>query len=156
MPEAKIIFRESNGYTKTTTIDETGYYEMRVAPGWSGTVVPFRIGYSFAPENLIYQQLMNDQPDQNFEASIIQYTISGKIQNSDNNQGLSNITLRYGLAGFVLSTNESGFFTIVVPFEWSGTITPENVGYNFTPQYLTIESVHSDVENQIFSAVSTH
>lgn len=156
IPESKIIFRDANGYTKTTAIDENGYFEMRVEPGWSGTLIPVFKGHSFAPENRIYQQLMTDQIEQNFEASVILYTITGIIKDSENNQGVSNIRLRYGLAGSAVTTNDQGMFSIVVPFGWSGTITPENIGYEFTPQSMTINNIHDDLDSNVFSANPTH
>ncbi|KPA12862.1 Ig domain-containing protein [Candidatus Magnetomorum sp. HK-1] len=156
LPEAKIVFRDANGYTKTTAIDENGHYEMRVAPGWSGTVIPTFIGHSFAPENFVYQQLMTDKTQQDFEASVLLFTITGEINGSENNQGVSNIRLRYGVAGFAVTTNEQGMFSIVVPFGWSGTISPENVGYEFSPQSMTIENIYQNLESKDFSASSTH
>ena len=156
IPEAKIVFRDTNGYTKTTAIDENGHYEMRVAPGWSGTVIPTFRGHSFVPENLIYQQLMTDKTQQDFEASVILYTISGTIKESENNKGVSNIRIRYGVAGFAVTTNEQGMFSIAVPFGWSGIITPENVGYEFSPQSMTIDNICENLANENFSASSTH
>jgi len=156
MPEATILFRDANGYTRTAIIDEDGFYEMKVPPGWSGTIIPVRSGYSFIPENLIYQQLMTDQLHQDFMASAIKFTLSGKVELREKNQGLANIRLRYGVAGFTVNTNEQGVFSIVVPFRWSGTITPESIAYEFTPQSMTIESVYSDLNQINFSAISTN
>jgi C1A family cysteine protease len=154
MPEAMLIIRDTNGYTRIAGIDENGYYETKIPQGWSGTIIPEKVGYNFIPPNRIYNQLITNQIQQDFEASIIHYTISGKIMDSNNGHGLSTIKLRYGSAGYAVVTNSQGMYSIVVPFGWSGIITPENSGYSFSPQSITTESIQQDFENKNFTATA--
>ncbi|MEA3348937.1 MAG: hypothetical protein U9Q39_07780, partial [Pseudomonadota bacterium] len=58
-----------NGLPGPPATDENGYYGEIVDAGWSGTIVPEKIGYTFTPENRVYSSVENDQPDQNFSVS---------------------------------------------------------------------------------------
>jgi hypothetical protein len=57
--------------TKTTTADSSGVYSFRVPYDWSGTVTPSMTGYAFTPTTRTYTNIVTDQIDQDFQASII-------------------------------------------------------------------------------------
>jgi len=58
----------------------------------------------------------------------ISNTISGNV-------GVAGVTLSYTEAGAPKSVlaDASGNYTIKVPFGWTGTVTPKQIGYQFTP-----------------------
>ena len=60
----------------TPTTDASGNYTATVDYGFSGTVTPTRAGYSFSPSSWDYATVTSDQLDDNYTASIIQYTLT--------------------------------------------------------------------------------
>jgi hypothetical protein len=54
---------------KSTTSDGSGNYSITVPYGWSGTVTPSRIGFSFTPANRNYSNVFSNQVNQNYIAS---------------------------------------------------------------------------------------
>ena len=44
----------------------SGYYSGRVPNGWSGTIAPFKIGYTFTPPYTDYPSVTSNQPNQNY------------------------------------------------------------------------------------------
>jgi hypothetical protein len=44
-----------------------GYYEDTVPSGWTGTARPFKLGYSFIPDQTDYNQVINDQTTDYYE-----------------------------------------------------------------------------------------
>jgi|GEM_PF-1038482 len=57
----------SNSGASTIT-DASGYYELYLPDGWSGTVVPNKSNYVFAPGSKDYSGLTSDQAGQDFSA----------------------------------------------------------------------------------------
>ncbi len=62
---------------KTAVSDVNGDYSFTVSYNWSGTVTPSLAGYTFTPANNVYTNVLADQPNQNYAAEPILYTISG-------------------------------------------------------------------------------
>ncbi len=77
------------------------------------------------------------------EGRILTYTISGSV-------GLSGVTMN-GLPNTV--TNENGYYSAVVKYGWSGTVTPVMAGYTFEPQKRSYPKVTSDQSNQDYIAM---
>ena len=50
------------------------------------------------------------------------------------------------------TTDNQGYYSISIPYGWSGTITPAKVGYEFTPISETYSNVISDLTDQNFDA----
>ena len=76
------------------------------------------------------------------EGQMVTYTISGSV-------GLSGVTMN-GLPNTV--TDENGYYSAVVKYGWSGTVTPVMAGYTFEPQKRTYPKVTSDQSNQDYIA----
>lgn len=74
------------------------------------------------------------------------YAISGSL-------GLAGVTLTYidGIKRTSIS-NTDGSYTITVPYNWSGTITPSKSGYLFTPVNKSYNDVQTDQSNQDYTA----
>ena len=76
------------------------------------------------------------------EGQMVTYTISGSV-------GLSGVTMN-GLPNTV--TDGNGYYSAVVKYGWSGTVTPVMAGYTFEPQKTTYPKVTSDQSNQDYIA----
>ena len=71
-----------------------------------------------------------------------------------------------GVAGAVLSytdgtprtvtANSSGAYSITVPFNWSGTVTPSKAGYFFTPRSVSYTNLTAPQTIQNFTAVPAY
>jgi M6 family metalloprotease-like protein/uncharacterized repeat protein (TIGR02543 family) len=72
----------SNGGGSTTT-DSSGNYSHSVNQGWSGNATPSKTGYAFSPESRSYDNVASDQTGQDYTATILTYTISGKVSTGE-------------------------------------------------------------------------
>jgi len=77
---------------------------------------------------------------QAFEAVKVTYTISGSA-------GISGVTMK-GLPGATVVTDQNGFYSAVVDWDWKGTVTPVLEGYNFTPASRIYSKVPGDMSNE--------
>ena len=124
--------------------DMSGYYNATVKYGFSGTVEPKKAGYTFKPGSTMYTQVKNDKMEENYEASLVKLTISGKIS------GVKDVEIN-GLPGII--TGEDGSYTATVDYGWQGTVTPMKEGYEFKPESKTYPSVTRDMTNENFVGV---
>jgi hypothetical protein len=70
--------------------DESGSYSVSVDHGWTGTVTPTKTDYVFAPPSRSYSQVAADQVSQDYDASLVQYTltiVSGSAGTTDPSPG---------------------------------------------------------------------
>lgn len=79
------------------------------------------------------------------------YPISGYVRDALGN-GVTLVTLN-GLPSSP-QTDSNGYYLDQVPLGWSGTATPLNPGYTFTPSSRTYASVNHSYNNQNYLAVS--
>lgn len=59
----------TDGAAKTATSGADGSYSIMVASGWSGTITPAMIGYTFVPSSRTYSNIVANQPAQNYLAA---------------------------------------------------------------------------------------
>lgn len=123
--------------------DMSGYYTATVKYGFSGTVEPKKNGYTFNPRSKMYAPVNSDKMDENYEASLVKLTISGKIS------GVKDVEI-HGLPGVIIG--QDGTYTGTVDYGWQGTVTPMKEGYDFKPEYKTYASVTKDMTNEHFIA----
>ena len=135
------------GTPKTVLSDASGNYAFEVPAGWSGTVTPSRISYSFSPASRTYSNVNSNLTGQNYTPTLQTFTISG-------NTGTAGVTLRYtnGTPQSVLSDG-SGNYSFTVPYNWSGTVTPSKTGYIFSPANRTYNSVIANQTAQNYTAI---
>lgn len=69
-PVAGVIVSANNGGTSATS-DATGYYELWVPVGWSGTVMASKDSFWFSPGNRTYTNLTVDQPNQDYSGATL-------------------------------------------------------------------------------------
>lgn len=63
----------TNGTPMTTTSDTDGEYAFIVTSGWSGTVTPFKSGYTFTPKSRSYTNVQTEQTAQDYVAKFLVY-----------------------------------------------------------------------------------
>jgi len=119
--------------------DEKGYYSAEIAYGWSGTVRPKKEGYVFEPPNLSYTKVIGCQTDQNYDAKIISFIISGTTR-------VGGVRM-LGLPGTPI-TDENGYYQATVEYGWSGTVRPTKDGFTFEPPEMPYSSVTRDQKKQ--------
>ena len=134
-----------DGTLKTLTSGSNGSYSFTVPYNWSGTLTPTKTGYTFTPTNIVFTSVTTSQSDQNFIANV---TISGST-------GTGSVTLSWVDGGTKTTTSAiNGSYTITVPYNWSGTITPTKVGYTFSPENKVYASVTSNRSGENYTAYS--
>ena len=135
-----------DGETKTLISGEDGDYSFTVPYGWDGTVTPSAFGYYFNPSSKEYEHVTTDLIDQDFTAVKIWPEISG-------NAGVGGATLTYEDNGTKTTTADSnGVYTLIVSYDWSGTVTPSMYGYVFDPPEKSYQNVRSDQIDQDYEA----
>jgi Zn-dependent metalloprotease len=127
----------TDGIAKTATSQADGSYSFQVSGGWSGTVTPSKVGYTFLPATRSYSSLLSDQAYQNYNA-FPSNIISG-------NAGAAGVTLTYidGETRNVISRAD-GTYSFTVHSGWSGIVTPSKIGGIITPASRTYANVTSD------------
>ncbi|HLO58764.1 MAG TPA: T9SS type A sorting domain-containing protein [Bacteroidales bacterium] len=135
---AGVILSYTDGISKSVISDENGNYSFTVSYNWNGIVTPTKNGYSFIPINAVYSNVIADQSGQNFSATAVTFKISG-------NTSASGVTMTYidGVTKTAISDG-IGNYTIIVPYKWSGTITPSKPGVIFTPATRSYTNIIAD------------
>ena len=131
---------------KTVVSNPDGSYSFTVSYNWSGTVTPSLAGYTFTPANIAYTNVLTDQPNQDYAAAPILYTISG-------NSGKAGAVLSWfdGTAKTITSDG-SGVYSFTVSYNWSGIVTPSFTGYAFTPANKVYTNLLADSIDQNYAA----
>jgi hypothetical protein len=100
--------------------DALGAYSATVAVDFSGTVTPILAGYAFDPASRTYTNLPTNQTAQDYTATLLTYTISGRV--TLDSAGLAGVTMA-GLPGNPV-TDGTGFYQAAVSHGTSFTVTP--------------------------------
>jgi len=132
----------------STITDDSGYYAITVPYNWSGSVSVSLVGYSFADKN--YTNIITDQPNQDFTG--YQPTISGYVRKTDGT-ALSGATITASNGGGSGITDVNGYYEIIVPYDWSGTVTAKRVAWQITPASYSYNNLTADELNQDFTAI---
>ncbi len=144
---AGAILSYNDGTPKTVVADGSGNYTLIVSYDWSGTVTPASVCYSFSPLNMSYSNVTANQTAPNYTAVYIpsSYTLTGTTS-------VGGVTLSYtdGTAKTTTSDN-SGNYSITVPCNWSGTITPSKTGFIFSPTKRAYTNVITNLTAQNYA-----
>ena len=73
-------------------------------------------------------------------------TISGYVRKTDNTP-VSGVTMNFSGIG-TTTTNTNGYYSKQVTSGWTGTVTPSQSGYTFTPTSRSYNNVTNDVSNE--------
>lgn len=132
----------------TVTADSSGNYVLPVSDGWSGSVTPSKVGYLFSPTFRTYTSVADNKIGQNYTATIRKLTISGDA-------GAGSVKLTWvdgGVTKSVLSAS-NGAYSLQVPYNWAGKITPSKVGVlAFVPAYRSYGGVTVNKTAQNYQA----
>jgi predicted outer membrane repeat protein len=143
---AGVTVSPDNGGTSDTT-DAGGYYEVTVPYVWSGTVTPAKTGWYFSPESWPYSNVVADQTNQNYAG--YQPTISGYITD-ETGASMAGVLVSADGGGWSDTSDASGYYEIVVPYGWSGTVTAAKTGWGFAPAARLYSNVISNQTGQDF------
>jgi len=158
IPVEGVSIDASNDGSSDTT-DANGFYELTVAYGWSGTVIPGKTGYAFEPNGIDYNNVTTDQND-NYTAILDTFIIAGYAVDSglipldgvlvspDNNGGP--YTSKY-YGGGSDTTDANGYYEVLVDYNWSGKVVPVKYAYIFEPNNIGYVNVTSDYNDQDYT-----
>lgn len=132
------------GLPGNVVTDENGAYSIQVPADWTGTVKPSKPGYVFEPSTREYESIQGNYANEDFTAKLITFAVSG-------NAGLSGVAIR-GFPGKWM-TSEKGEYRALVPYGWSGVVTPEKEGYTFVPPSLVFDPITQDLTAMDFTSV---
>lgn len=149
---AGVTIRTGDAISSTTTLAD-GSYSLSVPLGWSGTVAPVLTGYTVAPLSYTLTNVQGDVPNQDFAASPIipAPVITGTLK-TNTNAPLPNVTLVGTNTASATVTAADGTFSMTVPLNWSGSITPQLTGYSLAPASLAFVNVQANLTGQNFVA----
>ncbi|GCC52501.1 hypothetical protein SanaruYs_27380 [Chryseotalea sanaruensis] len=147
------VIVELQGFPETVRMGEDKKFVAQLQAGWSGIITPVAQGFTFRPSSISITNLQKDSVNILFTATAIEnpveyYQVSGSIQTSS-------LPLEGApLIGFPenIFTNENGQFSITLPENWQGTITPQTAGYTFSPTSIFINPLSADLTNLNFTA----
>ncbi|MBN2180542.1 MAG: hypothetical protein JW715_01415, partial [Sedimentisphaerales bacterium] len=134
---------EMKGFPESVFTDQNGYYRATVPWGWSGNVSPQSPGHTFKPGSTMYSKVDGNRDNQNYEATEKTFTISGMAGQAD--------VQMFGLPGDPV-TDSSGRYSVTVPYNWTATVTPTKEGYEFDPPSKAYPAVSMDYTNQNYTA----
>ncbi|NNJ11527.1 hypothetical protein EKD04_014415 [Chloroflexales bacterium ZM16-3] len=146
--------------TRTATTDSSGNYTLNSVPVGSYTLTPTRSGYSFSPVTRDVT-VNGNLSGKDFIATIVTYTISGRITASDGS-GTPDIVVTatrmyaypWGESDVITATTGiDGTYTISDISVGTYTLTPAKASYGFSPISRSI-TVSSDVTGQDFTSAT--
>ncbi|MBA7709639.1 hypothetical protein ES703_118561 [subsurface metagenome] len=139
-----------SGLPGDPTTDSSGNYSAVVNIGWSGTVTPTKVGYTFSPQSRDYSGVNSNQLNQDYTATAVTFVVSGSIKTSGD-EGIEGVSVTFSNSGGTATTNSSGSYSHLINYGWSGTATPSKNGYTFTPSSRDYPGVTSDYANQDYT-----
>ncbi len=142
---AGVTLGYTDGTAKTATADGVGLYSFQVPHGWSGTVTPSKVGYTFAPVNRTYSNVTANKPSENYTAAPVTFVISGSA-------GVAGAVLSYTDGTAKTATADgAGLYSFQVSYNWSGTVTPAKPGYTFTPVNRTYANLLASLTGENYT-----
>ena len=143
---------DNNNVTTAIVItDKSGEYTLTLPSGWSGTVTPSKTGYHFNPYNRTYANLSSNQENQNYEAILSRYTVSGVIKDTEG-KGVAGVQLKEESGWLTLAiTDADGSYSFVKSFGWSGKVIPSLQNYTFSPTSRTYSNLNSNWAKQNYT-----
>jgi type II secretory pathway component GspD/PulD (secretin) len=136
--DVSINASNAGGSAKTNA---NGQYELLVKHGWSGTITPVMAGYTFEAPKQEYRKVIEDINNQNYNATLIRCTISGKI--ILDGVPTEGVLVSADNGGSSDMTNAKGEYRVTVDYGWTGTVAPTKAGYMFSPpskRYINVTS----------------
>ncbi len=126
-----------------------GYYELYVPRSWSGMVTN-NTGWHLTPESREYTAIQEDLSGQDYNG--YKPLISGYVK-TEQGAGVEGVAVSADNGGGSDTTDAAGYYEIIVPYDWSGTVTSDGLGWEISPASRNYSNVTSDQVSQDFSAV---
>jgi len=145
----EIIFNNNGGKTYTNSL---GYYNHVVYNNWMGESSAIGKGYRFEPSIRYYSNITQHYADQSFLGT--KPTISGFCIDS-NNEFIEGIELKIFPGDEKCYTDDIGFYSFDVAYNWSGQIVASKPGYIFNPECIEFKNIISSCGNQNYTATLT-
>jgi len=143
---------EASNKGGTAETDKGGKYILNVMPGWTGTVTPSLKGYDFSPNERVYTPQDTDSGSQDFTATA-NTIITGKVAyNGESVEGVEMVFESKQGKTFLTETGSDGKYVSIVPYNWSGTVTPQKMGYLFKPGQKVYGGVISQLNGEDYTA----
>jgi hypothetical protein len=144
---------QPGGYTAVTRSD--GVYELLVPYNWcpspaKGTVTASRYAYLFSPATRDYNDVRMDTYEQNYAATLISPAISGKITDAADS-GVSGVQIVTTPDVGSAYSDPNGGYSIMVPYGFTGTVSPERDSMAFAPESRSYSDVTSSILGQDYS-----
>ncbi|MBN2414786.1 T9SS type A sorting domain-containing protein [bacterium] len=133
----------------STTTDANGNYSFTVANGWTGTVRPSKPAHTFQPTYRPLADLADHKTGQDFWVEGSPFVdITGRVT-SLGGSGVEGIAMRFD--GDSVLTDADGYYSVSVPFAWTGTVTPAKDDLVFTPAVKSYTLLTTDRTNQDYT-----
>ena len=145
---AGVTLTATNGGTCTQS-SASGQYSCAITSGWSGDVIPSKAGYIFTPASRSYVNVTSTQTAQSFTAALIR-VISGTA--TLNGLPLPNVAFSASGGWSCTNSDAQGQYSCAVPDGWTGTITPSQTGYTFSPASKNYSSIAADDPGEDYTA----
>lgn len=142
---AELHYYDKDYVEQFVEADSVGDFVIMMPMGGHNVIEPALTGYLFTPEYRTYDTVYAELEDQDFEASVQMFTISGET-------GVPHANLRYvDGGGKSVYADSTGHYTLSVSYNWTGTITPDDVYNIFTPEKRDYFSVKHSYYDQNFT-----
>ncbi len=122
-----------------------GSYSVQVEYGWSGIVTPTKEGFGFEPPSREYTRVTDDQPNQDYVARVLTFTISDTIRTDK--EPLAGVKVTAEPGGQSVRTDSLGRYAIQVPYGWTGRLIFSKEDMVFDPDNKPLTDVTSDIVN---------
>lgn len=142
---------EASNNGGTTETDKDGKYILSVTPRWTGTLKPSLHGYKFSPNELEYKPIETNIRSQDFTATV-NTIIKGKVVY--NFEGIADVELVFESSqrtSFIAKTDSGGNYISIVPYNWSGIVTPKKAGHQFKPRQKVYGGVISLLDGEDYT-----
>jgi len=149
--EGMLVHTDCNDINVVT--DTNGFYKLLVDYKWSGVVMPQKNGFLVDPNGYAFADVNQDYNNMNCTATMLTFEISGYVLGPDHVTPISGVnvsaenggggwTSKYGGGSSI--TDETGYYEIVVDYNWSGKVTANKYAYIFEPNSRYYEDVNQD------------
>ncbi len=136
---------------RSTLTDPNGYYELIVPTMWEGNITANYGIWVFEPNNIFCGKGLFDKSDQNFTA-IPPVKITGYITDHKEDP-IEGVLVSANNEGSSSNTDPNGYYETLVPYGWSGTVTPNKTEWGFTPMQRSYDTLVSDQTSQDYSGI---
>jgi hypothetical protein len=141
-----VLVSADNGGTSATS-DAAGDYSVTVPYGWSGSVTPVKADTLIDPVVKNYTNVTAELTGENYIASaVVSPVISGTITTAGG-EAIEGVLVSTSNGGASATTDAAGAYSITVPYNFNGTVTPAKADYTFDPASLSYSNLIADVAN---------